>query len=118
MHSDEEVKLLAQAFSHFSYEPANGKSIIADRQGVGKQWTDPQMHSMERCYGHGDLGLEGIKRFVSSHECNRFRRRLCLSEKPSLLEVRGSSAGAPKKFKRDRKSPRQQQQPILRLSMG
>ena len=36
----------AQAFSHFSFEYAQRRSIIVDIQGVGCCWTDPQLHPL------------------------------------------------------------------------
>ena len=64
--------LLVQAFSHFSYDYADARSLIVDIQGVDREWTDPQMHSEcgGRC-GPGDPGHVGIKRFFASHRRKR-----------------------------------------------
>ena len=50
-----------QAFSHFSYEASEGKILVADIQGVGDLYTDPQIHSaeVEEYDGDANLGLRG-----------------------------------------------------------
>jgi hypothetical protein len=61
-----------QAFSHFTYEKSNHKILVCDIQGVGDTWTDPQIHSHDGTgYGKGNLGQEGIDKFLESHKCNK-----------------------------------------------
>eukprot|EP00475_Leptophrys_vorax_P043039 TRINITY_DN815_c0_g1_i2.p1 TRINITY_DN815_c0_g1~~TRINITY_DN815_c0_g1_i2.p1 ORF type:complete len:688 (-),score=125.24 TRINITY_DN815_c0_g1_i2:273-2336(-) len=60
-----------QAFSHFSYFVSDSKLLICDIQGVGDQYTDPQVHSQNGgLYGAGDMGREGINKFFATHRCN------------------------------------------------
>eukprot|EP00971_Amphidinium_carterae_P293786 5832580-Amphidinium_carterae.1 len=49
-----EVAAIAAAFSHFTFEHSGGEEICVDIQGVGRQWTDPQLHSRTQQYGAGD----------------------------------------------------------------
>jgi elongation factor 2 kinase len=64
-----------QAFSHFSYEFSDHKILICDIQGVNDLYTDPQVHSLSgKEFGYGDLGSEGLKRFLASHKCNKICR--------------------------------------------
>lgn len=60
----------AAAFSHFTFARSGGEEICVDIQGVGLDWTDPQLHSRKREYGAGDLGVEGMKLFFRTHKCN------------------------------------------------
>ena len=52
---------MVQAFLHFSFEESGGKFIVADLQGVARDnevlLTDPQVLSLTRDYGPGDLEL-------------------------------------------------------------
>lgn len=60
-----------QAFSHFTWEASNHRLLICDIQGVGDVWTDPQIHTIEGDgYGKGNMGKEGIDKFLASHKCN------------------------------------------------
>eukprot|EP01133_Synstelium_polycarpum_P016898 gene16898-20094_t len=69
-----------QAFSHFSYEDSGCQLIVVDIQGVGDVYTDPQIHSSDgQGFGKGNLGIEGIKRFFSTHQCNSICHYLGLS---------------------------------------
>ena len=44
-----------QAFSHFTYQESGKRCMVVDMQGVDDLLTDPQMHTLEECYGMGDL---------------------------------------------------------------
>lgn len=69
LNTDDAV--VAAAFSHFTFEHTNGKELCVDIQGVGLQWTDPGLHSRQGgCFGPGDLGAEGMRRFFKTHQCN------------------------------------------------
>ncbi|EKX49905.1 hypothetical protein GUITHDRAFT_67435, partial [Guillardia theta CCMP2712] len=60
-----------QAFSHFTWEASGNRLLVCDLQGVGDLWTDPQIHTCDRKgYGKGNLGMDGIKRFLGAHKCN------------------------------------------------
>eukprot|EP01127_Copromyxa_protea_P020477 TRINITY_DN6868_c1_g1_i1.p1 TRINITY_DN6868_c1_g1~~TRINITY_DN6868_c1_g1_i1.p1 ORF type:complete len:290 (-),score=54.65 TRINITY_DN6868_c1_g1_i1:5-874(-) len=65
---------IAQAFTHFSYEFSGKRSMVCDIQGVGLKFTDPQIHSVDKEFGRGDLGQEGFEQFMASHKCNEFCR--------------------------------------------
>jgi len=68
-----------QAFSHFTYEHSNRSTLVCDIQGVGEFYTDPQIHSADgRGFGMGNLGKDGINRFIQTHVCNSICRGLCL----------------------------------------
>jgi len=61
-----------QAFSHFTFERSNRSILVCDIQGVGDTWTDPQIHSHNgEGYGKGNMGIDGINRFLESHTCNQ-----------------------------------------------
>lgn len=71
-----------QAFSHFTYNYAQGKIIIVDIQGVGDRYTDPQLHSLKQRYGLADLGALGIQLFFQTHQCNSICKGLHLTDQP------------------------------------
>jgi hypothetical protein len=69
--NDDTDRNTPQAFSHFSYEETGGQLIVVDIQGVGDMYTDPQIHTADgQGYGRGNLGVEGINKFFSTHACN------------------------------------------------
>eukprot|EP01113_Clastostelium_recurvatum_P001530 TRINITY_DN10622_c0_g1_i5.p2 TRINITY_DN10622_c0_g1~~TRINITY_DN10622_c0_g1_i5.p2 ORF type:complete len:845 (-),score=200.72 TRINITY_DN10622_c0_g1_i5:73-2607(-) len=71
-YKNEHDRNTPQAFSHFSYEDSNCQLIVVDIQGVGDMYTDPQIHSADgQGYGKGNLGVEGINKFFSTHNCNQ-----------------------------------------------
>eukprot|EP00026_Physarum_polycephalum_P002319 Phypoly_transcript_02325.p1 GENE.Phypoly_transcript_02325~~Phypoly_transcript_02325.p1 ORF type:complete len:443 (+),score=58.09 Phypoly_transcript_02325:156-1484(+) len=52
-----------QAFSHFTYEHSSHNLLVIDIQGVGDQYTDPQIHTKDgKGYGLGNMGNRGIER--------------------------------------------------------
>eukprot|EP01064_Diplonema_japonicum_P028898 TRINITY_DN4542_c0_g2_i1.p1 TRINITY_DN4542_c0_g2~~TRINITY_DN4542_c0_g2_i1.p1 ORF type:complete len:380 (+),score=54.06 TRINITY_DN4542_c0_g2_i1:49-1188(+) len=61
----------ADAFSHFTYGHSGNKLLVCDLQGVGGMYTDPQIHSLSSGdeFGLGNLGAEGIRKWVASHKC-------------------------------------------------
>ncbi|CAJ1027270.1 Alpha-kinase family, putative [Leishmania shawi] len=60
-----------QAFSHFTYHASEHELMVVDIQGVDDYYTDPQILSPDgEGYGRGNLGKEGIRRFLESHKCN------------------------------------------------
>jgi len=73
---------LPPAFSHFSLEESGLLLCVTDIQGVGRWYTDPQIHSYDgNGFGMGNLGQLGLKKFVGSHVCND----ICLAVKLSPL---------------------------------
>ena len=74
-----EQTLVAQAFSHFSYQYTQGYLMIIDLQGVGGFLTDPQIHCLdEDKFGIGNLGYTGFIRFFLTHNCNKYCKALGL----------------------------------------
>jgi len=71
-----------QAFSHFTYVHSQHQHIIVDIQGVGDNYTDPQVHSVEGRFGMGNLGQEGIDSFFRTHRCNNICEGLGLTMAP------------------------------------
>ena len=80
-----ENNLLAQCFSHFSFEYSKGKLLICDLQGVGKEFTDPAIHSVEKVFGDTDVGKYGIYKFFKTHECNIFCEQLNLNNTSKIV---------------------------------
>lgn len=63
---------VAHAFSHFTYAATRGELIVVDIQGVQDYFTDPQIHTArgaESKFGLGNLGAEGISKFLATHRC-------------------------------------------------
>eukprot|EP00468_Gymnochlora_sp_CCMP2014_P001509 CAMPEP_0167741652 /NCGR_PEP_ID=MMETSP0110_2-20121227/978_1 /TAXON_ID=629695 /ORGANISM="Gymnochlora sp., Strain CCMP2014" /LENGTH=253 /DNA_ID=CAMNT_0007625733 /DNA_START=368 /DNA_END=1129 /DNA_ORIENTATION=- len=78
--SDEE-RNTPQAFSHFSYEASDHTLLICDIQGVGDLYTDPQIHHISgEGFGKGNLGVQGISKFLQNHRCNAICRYLKLPQ--------------------------------------
>nr|CCC92539.1 unnamed protein product [Trypanosoma congolense IL3000] len=62
---------VAEAFSHFTLVDSRGSMLLCDLQGVNDLLTDPQIHTEDgRGLGLGNMGMEGIEKFVSNHKCN------------------------------------------------
>jgi len=76
------------AFSHFTYVIAKGKCLVVDIQGVGDVYTDPQIHTVNRTFGDGDGGLDGMRRFFATHRCNPICAALGLA--PYAQKVSGT----------------------------
>ena len=60
-------RVTPQVFSAFSFYKSQGKRLVADIQGVGDLYTDPQV--LSECYefGEGDLGPRGMALFFHSY---------------------------------------------------
>ena len=79
----------AAAFSHFTFVQSKGNLIVVDIQGVGRKWTDPQVHSTSKCFGGADLGEEGMRKFFRSHVCGKVCKLLKLEPvHPETLKPR------------------------------
>jgi len=83
-----------QAFTHFTYRFTNRKVLVCDLQGVFKhddtpplfELSDPAIHyssrtGRTRVFGRTDLGINGIKHFFRTHQCNGICKSLELSRK-------------------------------------
>lgn len=65
------VRNTPQAFSHFSWEYTKHVKLVVDMQGVNDFYTDPQIHTTDgKGFGLGNLGRNGIDRFLKTHQCN------------------------------------------------
>ena len=53
-------------FSAFSFYASQGNRLVADIQGVGNLFTDPQVLSSDYRFGDGDLGPRGMALFFKS----------------------------------------------------
>ena len=58
----EERRKTPQVFSAHSFYASEGQRLVADVQGVGDLYTDPQILSMDYRFGDGDLGPRGMVR--------------------------------------------------------
>ena len=59
-----------QVFSAFSFYESQGSRLVADIQGVGNLFTDPQVLSSDYRFGDGDLGPRGMALFFHSFRHN------------------------------------------------
>ena len=55
-----------QVFSAHSFYASQGQRLVADIQGVGDLYTDPQVLSSDYRFGDGDLGPRGMALFFKS----------------------------------------------------
>jgi len=87
-----------QAFSHFSWEFTGHRFMVVDIQGVGDVYTDPQIHSADDNgegdgpWGMGNMGMQGIQKFLDTHRCNAVCQ--CLGLQPTaqpLLQEAGTA---------------------------
>ena len=70
-----------QAYSHFSFVASNKQMCVCDIQGVMDMYTDPQVHTADGTgFGQGNLGTDGIHRFLASHQCNEICAFLGLTQ--------------------------------------
>eukprot|EP01113_Clastostelium_recurvatum_P018709 TRINITY_DN2203_c0_g1_i1.p1 TRINITY_DN2203_c0_g1~~TRINITY_DN2203_c0_g1_i1.p1 ORF type:complete len:679 (-),score=186.11 TRINITY_DN2203_c0_g1_i1:69-2105(-) len=70
-HDSNESRNTPQAFSHFTYQHSGKELIVVDIQGVSDFYTDPQIHTKSgKGFGEGNLGPDGIHRFLTKHQCN------------------------------------------------
>jgi elongation factor 2 kinase len=62
----EEHRKTPQMFSAHSFYSSQGQRLVADIQGVGDMYTDPQVLSMDYRFGDGDLGPRGMALFFKT----------------------------------------------------
>jgi elongation factor 2 kinase len=68
---DEELhRVTPQVFSAHSFYSSEGTRLIADIQGVGDLYTDPQVLSKDYRFGDGDLGTRGMALFFKTFRHN------------------------------------------------
>jgi elongation factor 2 kinase len=64
---DQEVRRQTpQVFSAHSFYASQGNRLVADIQGVGDLYTDPQVLSVDYRFGDGDLGPRGMALFFKN----------------------------------------------------
>ncbi|EPY36644.1 myosin-heavy-chain kinase [Strigomonas culicis] len=69
----------AEALSHFSLIQSGGGLLLCDLQGVEDRLTDPELHTYnQKGMGIGNMGPEGIRRFVEGHVCSKVCRLIGL----------------------------------------
>ncbi|CAJ1038347.1 Alpha-kinase family, putative [Leishmania shawi] len=69
----------AEAFSHFTLVESGGSMLVCDLQGVNDFLTDPQIHTEDgKGLGMGNMGQEGIDKWIEKHDCNEICRALGL----------------------------------------
>jgi elongation factor 2 kinase len=56
-------RITPQVFSAYSFYASRGTRLVADIQGVGDLYTDPQVLSIDYRFGDGDLGPRGMALF-------------------------------------------------------
>ncbi|CAE8620968.1 unnamed protein product [Polarella glacialis] len=84
-----EHSMIAQAFSHYTFDKSHGELLVVDLQGICGEvkddpyflLTDPQVHS--RCgtfdkFGSGDHGDQGVSTFFNKHRCGPICKALNL----------------------------------------
>ncbi|CAB9507913.1 Eukaryotic elongation factor 2 kinase [Seminavis robusta] len=59
-------RVTPQVFSAHSFYASNGNRLVADIQGVGDLYTDPQVLSSDYRFGDGDLGPRGMALFFKT----------------------------------------------------
>jgi len=85
--------LLAQAFSHFTYEWSMGLMMVVDIQGVVEEnelkITDPAIHSyiLENRFGETNHGKIGMMKFFKTHVCNDYCRKLDLMDPKTFDKI-------------------------------
>ena len=73
----QEERATPNAFSHYTWEASNRSILVCDIQGVLDMYTDPQVHTGSgEGFGQGNLGLDGIHRFLGTHICNDVCRKV------------------------------------------
>lgn len=83
-----ESSLIAQAFSHFTWQTTKGYIMVVDLQGVKGVLTDPQIHCLNpKKFGQGNLGYYGMMKFFMTHYCNKYCKKLNLAHPRKKVEI-------------------------------
>ena len=87
----EEMYLILQTFSHFTYCYSEGRALVTDIQGVVENdkyiLTDPTIHTAwpQKILKHpSNLGAAGMSAFFKAHACNDMCRTLSLKPPKEL----------------------------------
>ncbi|CBZ26312.1 elongation factor-2 kinase-like protein [Leishmania mexicana MHOM/GT/2001/U1103] len=73
------VLMAVEAFSHFTLVESGGSMLVCDLQGVNDFLTDPQIHTVDgKGLGMGNMGQEGIDKWMGAHVCNEVCRAMML----------------------------------------
>ncbi|GET93551.1 elongation factor-2 kinase-like protein [Leishmania tarentolae] len=73
------VLMAVEAFSHFTLVESGGSMLVCDLQGVHDFLTDPQIHTVDgKGLGMGNMGQEGIDKWMEAHVCNEVCRAMKL----------------------------------------
>jgi len=75
-------RVTPQVFSAFSFYESLGTRLVADIQGVGDLYTDPQVLSSDYRFGDGDLGPRGMALFFETFRHNTLADALGIPEFP------------------------------------
>ena len=85
------ICMVAQTFSHFTYDYSSGSMMVVDIQGAhsdeaGLLLTDPAIHSIvhKHKFGNTNHGKIGMLRFFKTHECNDYCTMLKLMDSNKL----------------------------------
>mmetsp|Transcript_12989 Transcript_12989/g.30753 ORF Transcript_12989/g.30753 Transcript_12989/m.30753 type:complete len:750 (-) Transcript_12989:61-2310(-) len=74
---DEDLhRVTPQVFSAYSFYESSGTRLVADIQGVGDLYTDPQVLSNDYRFGDGDLGPRGMALFFETFRHNTLAESL------------------------------------------
>jgi len=77
-HTETESDVV-NAFCYFTYIHSNKLMVVTDIQGVGTFYTDPQIHTFDgEGFGAGNMGQEGIERWLRGHTHNLICEQLGL----------------------------------------
>jgi hypothetical protein len=96
------IRVLPQAFSHYTATRSGGEALVVDVQGVDNAWTDPQIHTSSSVgLSVGNHGGVGVTAFFRTHTCSALCHKLGLdtTEGKGLVgEWRTSGTGAEPKL--------------------
>eukprot|EP00933_Yihiella_yeosuensis_P077337 TRINITY_DN8773_c0_g1_i2.p1 TRINITY_DN8773_c0_g1~~TRINITY_DN8773_c0_g1_i2.p1 ORF type:complete len:771 (-),score=116.95 TRINITY_DN8773_c0_g1_i2:341-2536(-) len=92
---------VVNAFLHFTFQASGRKLIVADLQGVARDFevllTDPQVLSMSGEFGPGDLRARGFHSCLMSHRCGPTCKRLGLQPiNAAVLRRFSTGTGTPR----------------------
>lgn len=86
-----EIFEAAECFSHFTLVESGGSMLLCDLQGVHDFLTDPQIHTEDgKGLGMGNMGQEGIDKWVQKHTCNNICTALNLQPLASVVSKGGT----------------------------
>jgi len=108
-HNETKANMIAQAFSHFTYEYSLGAMLVVDIQGVYNDdhliITDPAIHSLlfKDRFGYTNHAKVGMLRFFRTHKCNDYCKQLKLLNLEPIKDLSSSELEDTKnKYKEDK----------------